>query len=42
MIKKEFLTVEEAKERGKKHIFKEAEILRVELQKSKNKEKIYA
>lgn len=31
MIKTEFLTIEEAKARGKKHILKEAEILRAEL-----------
>jgi hypothetical protein len=42
MIKKEFLTIDEAKAQGKKHILKEAEVLRIELRKTKNKEKIYA
>ena len=41
-IKIEYLTVDQAKVRGKQHILKEAEILRKELQKSRRHEKEYA
>lgn len=42
MIKTAYLTIEDAKKQGKKHILKEAEVLRAELGKSKRNEKMYA
>ncbi|MDP2103437.1 MAG: hypothetical protein Q8K26_00775 [Candidatus Gracilibacteria bacterium] len=42
MKKTEYLTIEEAKMQGKRHILREAEVLRAELGKSKHNNEIYA